>query len=347
MEEVFRLQGGLGWKINFILLHSIRVTWSAYELFSWPLYDKIILYGNFQDTFSRIMHHYLLPKNQHHQNFYKIIDFDGKSTCLGLFHALRLGNHVHWMYRFIFLCCCFIRIFCTRSNWIWIIFKQICSIHHQQHQAARLTWISLTLSFSVHSYRLSLMVGFLYFIPCPHRGDIKKFLLVGKCWHIHVKGSIEERHLWICLCSNNSIPQVLFVLLGWFLRWEVNGCTAVVSWGVAARICLISLVGFLCSSHLAFSQCVLSLVHPYSSTDTTAAWKKSHSISSDRLDFHIIDSLSIAVHAFTRHILTSLSVDETLLPRYVILSTNFRWRWLRSASVHMEPIASCCLLWIM
>ena len=33
---------------------------------------------------------------------------------------------------------------------------------------------------------------------------------------------------------------------------------------------------------------------------------------------------SIAVHTFTRHILTSFSVNETLLPRYVNLSTSFR-----------------------
>ena len=36
------------------------------------------------------------------------------------------------------------------------------------------------------------------------------------------------------------------------------------------------------------------------------------------------DELSIAVHAFTRRIITSLSVDEILLPRYVNLYTNFR-----------------------
>ena len=44
---------------------------------------------------------------------------------------------------------------------------------------------------------------------------------------------------------------------------------------------------------------------------------------SDRSDFHMIDNLSIAVHAFARRILMSFSVDETLLPRYMNLSTNF------------------------
>ena len=40
------------------------------------------------------------------------------------------------------------------------------------------------------------------------------------------------------------------------------------------------------------------MVHPYSSIDVTAAWKKLRFILSVRSDFHIIDSLLIAVHAF-------------------------------------------------
>ena len=60
-----------------------------------------------------------------------------------------------------------------------------------------------------------------------------------------------------------------------------------------------------------FSMCFVSIheVHPYNSMDTLTPWKKSHFILSDRSDFSM---------------LTSLSVDEMLLPRYVNLSTNFR-----------------------
>ena len=65
-------------------------------------------------------------------------------------------------------------------------------------------------------------------------------------------------------------------------------------------------------------------VHPYSCIDTTAAWKKYRFILSDKPDFHMIDSLSIALYAFAKRILTSLSVDETMLLTYVNLSTNFR-----------------------
>ena len=56
------------------------------------------------------------------------------------------------------------------------------------------------------------------------------------------------------------------------------------------------------------------VVHPYSSIDITAAWKKLRFISSVRSDFHIIESLSIAVHAFVSRVSMSFSVDETLLP---------------------------------
>ena len=99
----------------------------------------------------------------------------------------------------------------------------------------------------------------------------------------------------------------------------------------------------------------IHVVHSYSSIDTTATWKKSCFISSDRFDLHIINSLPIVVHVFTRHILTSLSVDEMLLPRY--MSTNFRGlpfrvemapfrlkHVLRFDYIHVEANASCCLL---
>ena len=44
----------------------------------------------------------------------------------------------------------------------------------------------------------------------------------------------------------------------------------------------------------------------------TAAWKKLRFILSVRSDFHIIDSLLIAVHAFVNLVSMSFSVDSTL-----------------------------------
>ena len=54
------------------------------------------------------------------------------------------------------------------------------------------------------------------------------------------------------------------------------------------------------------------VVLPYSRIDATATWNKSRFISLDKSDFHMIDTLLIAAHAFTT---SSLSVDETLLWR--------------------------------
>ena len=68
----------------------------------------------------------------------------------------------------------------------------------------------------------------------------------------------------------------------------------------------------------------IQVVHPYCSMGTTAAGKKLRFSLSDRSDFHMTDSLSIAVHAFASHVLKSFSVDETLLPRSVNLSNSFR-----------------------
>ena len=84
------------------------------------------------------------------------------------------------------------------------------------------------------------------------------------------------------------------------------------------------------------------VVHPHSSTDTATVWKNTCFILSDSLDFHIIDNLSITVHIFAVHLLISLSVDETLLPSYVNLSTNFRGLALRGeiAPPHLKHMYS-------
>ena len=55
-----------------------------------------------------------------------------------------------------------------------------------------------------------------------------------------------------------NAPAFFKILFRWFLRLEVSGRTAVVSWIVASRICSMLLVAFLCSSRQGFSQYVLS-----------------------------------------------------------------------------------------
>ena len=107
--------------------------------------------------------------------------------------------------------------------------------------------------------------------------------------------------------------------------------------------------------------CFISVhvVHPYISMDTVTAWKKSCFILLNRSNFHMINDLSIAFHTFARHMMTLISVDEMLLPRYVNCSTIFRSLSLRMAMasflfkthvlcficIHIE--ACCRLLGIM
>ena len=76
-------------------------------------------------------------------------------------------------------------------------------------------WLSL----SIRVYDPSRLAGLPNCILCPHRADVNKFLQVGQHWHVYVKGSIEEGHLWVCSCLSCSVLYVLFVLLGCFL-WD-------------------------------------------------------------------------------------------------------------------------------
>ena len=134
---------------------------------------------------------------------------------------------------------------------------------------------------------------------------------------------------WVCPCFSTSVPRVLFILLGWFLRWEVDGRIPVVLWGVASRICLIYLVAFLFHSYLVSSLCVLS----------TSMWYI-HKVVLNKLLLernHVLfyriedmfDCQSIAVSVSARRMLTSLSVDEIMLPKYANFSINFRGLPLR------------------
>ena len=55
-------------------------------------------------------------------------------------------------------------------------------------------------------------------------------------------------------------------------------------------------------------------MHPYSSIDATAVWKKLRFILSVRSDFHIIDSLLIAVHAFVNLVSIARKLDNQTIP---------------------------------
>ena len=107
-------------------------------------------------------------------------------------------------------------------------------------------------------------------------------------------------------------------------RWSYScyfvGCYRPVLFSTAR-----SILEQLPSSFFSIRLVSIHVVHPYSSIDTTAAWKKELCfILSDRSDFHITDSLLIIPHAFASHVLMSFSADETLLLRKVNLSISLR-----------------------
>ena len=124
------------------------------------------------------------------------------------------------------------------------------------------------------------------------------------------------------LMSSSLLPQqrpaclirltwIVFVMRGrWPYSWCFVGCCLQDLSNIARRI-LVQLPSSFFSSRFVSVQ----VVHPYSSIDTSTARKKLRFILSVWSDFHMIDSLSIAVHAFVNRLSMSFSVDETLLPR--------------------------------
>ena len=111
----------------------------------------------------------------------------------------------------------------------------------------------------------------------------------------------------VCFC----LTWIVFMMGGRGpYSWWLEGCCRQDLFNIALNI-LVYLPSRFFSSHFVSVQ----VVHPYWSIDTTAAWKKLCFILSVRFDFHMIDSLSIAVHAFVSRVSISFSVDETLLPR--------------------------------
>ena len=75
------------------------------------------------------------------------------------------------------------------------------------------------------------------------------------------------------------------------------------------------------------------MVQSYNSTDT-ATLKNFHFILPEWSDSCMVVNLSIAIHAFAMHMLTSLLVNEMLLLWYITKSTNFRGKIF---SVEMVP----------
>ena len=132
---------------------------------------------------------------------------------------------------------------------------------------------------------------------------VYRSLFLSQHWCLHVKESERERNYF-----SIRAQLILIVLLGLFIRWEANGCTAdflkcyLQDFFEKARDILKWIWSSILSMHF-----VRNLVLFY-----------------QILNFHLIDSFTISVHVFPMHLLISLSEDGILLLRYLNWSTYFR-----------------------
>ena len=189
--------------------------------------------------------------------------------------------------------------------------------HHHHHHVVPLARISLTLS--CHFSLLFIASGWSSGLHPLSSHSCCMYVRAGRpafAWpYVGVRRSTS-------LMSSSLLPQqcpawlvrltcIVFVIGGrWLYSWCLVRCCRLDWFNIARRILVLLPSSF-------FSSCLVSVqvVHPYSSIDTTAAWKKLRFILSVRSDFHMIESLSIAVHAYVNRVSMSFSVDETLLPR--------------------------------
>ena len=124
---------------------------------------------------------------------------------------------------------------------------------------------------------------------------------------------------------------IVFVMGGrWSCSCCVVGCCLQDLFNIARSILV-----YLPSSSFSIHLVSVSVVHPYSSIDTTTAWKKLRFILLVRSVFHMTDSQSIAVHAFACRVLMSVLVDEPLFPNLANLSTSVKEL---PFSVEMSPV---------
>ena len=186
------------------------------------------------------------------------------------------------------------------------------SLYHHHHHVVPLTRISLTLS---RHFSLS-------FIASGRSSGLHPVSSHSCCMYVrdghpafarpyvgvHRSTSFMSSSLLLQQCPAYLVrlTWIVFVMRGrWPYSWCLMGCCRQDLFNITRSI-LVQLPSSFFSSRFVS----VHVVHPYGSIDTTAAWKKLRFILSVRSDFHIIDSLLIAVHAFVSRVSMSFSVDE-------------------------------------
>ena len=130
------------------------------------------------------------------------------------------------------------------------------------------------------------------------------------CEGVHRNTSLMSSSILLQQCPECLVRLTLIVfVMG--SKWPYSccfvGCCFQVLFNNARSILV-----WLPSSFFSIRLISVHVVHPYSNIDTTAAWKKPCFILSVRFDFHMTDSLLIAVHVFASQVSMSVSVDEIL-----------------------------------
>ena len=127
-----------------------------------------------------------------------------------------------------------------------------------------------------HLFNPSFLAGLLDNIQCPYRAVVNKFLLVVLHMRVCVKGSAEKRHLWVRPYFSNSPAWLVHLIWMGFemggrrpYGWCFVGCCFQYLFNIARSI-LVQLP----SSFFAIRLVSVQVVHPLSSMDMTAAWKK-------------------------------------------------------------------------
>ena len=190
-----------------------------------------------------------------------------------------------------------------------IIWFQVTNNHHH-HLVMPSAWISLALSRHPSlSFIASSRSSGLHTVSsqscCMYvRAGCSAFS--QPCEGVHrsislMSSSILLQQCPACLVRLTLIIFVMVVLCGVLPPGPVQYCSQ--------HYCVVAVKLFSC--HLVS----VHVVHPYSSIDMIAAWKKLHFILLVRSDFHMTDNLLIAVDAFVSRMSMSVSVDETLVPR--------------------------------
>ena len=135
---------------------------------------------------------------------------------------------------------------------------------------------------------------------------------------VHRSTSLMSSSLLLQQCAACLVRLIWIVFMmggRWPYSWCLVGCCHQDLFKIARSI----LVSSFFSSRLVSVQ----VVHPYSSIDTITAWKRLRFILSVRSDFHIIDSLSIAVHAFVSPVSMLILLDiNHLFAHSLLVSSN-------------------------